>query len=214
MLLDTLSRALEKLAEERRRVSAGLLLARLRNRPRASCAPTGEMLEVLLVTFEPDQTQDQSVVEEDVGKWVEYWWELLVHHLPDLPVATGCPEPTLLESSAAAGAEADALCAGVALASQGGSFAEAVPLRMGSPHDAGHALTTCTTSLGATVQRGSGADQVGDRSGVGSPTAAVDVELTIAFSASMATPDVLEPDGAAALPAQPTKGLKYAVRWK
>ena len=88
MLLTTLSRALEKLAEGRRRESAGqagLLLARLRSRPRAFCALTGEMLEALLVTFEPGTTMDQSLVEKDAGKWVDYWWELLVQHLPDLP---------------------------------------------------------------------------------------------------------------------------------
>ena len=84
MVLDTLSRALERLPTSRRRLVSGLLLGRLRGRLHAV---TGQMLEALLVTFEPfEEAKLEDSVEADVS-WAAYWWDVVAVHLPDAPDA-------------------------------------------------------------------------------------------------------------------------------
>ena len=106
-------------------------------------------------------------------------------------------EPTLVGSSAA---EVDDAGAGPVLAGRGGSFPGNVLVQMGSLPGDGHALTTCSTSLGPTMLSGSGVDQVGDVPGNVSFAASVDVELTVALSSSVAPSHVLESAGTSDLP--------------
>ena len=53
LLLETLARALEQLEDKRRPVVTGLLLRKLRSKRSGIESLTGEMLEALLVTFNP-----------------------------------------------------------------------------------------------------------------------------------------------------------------
>ena len=83
MVLDTLSRALERLVDDRRRLVSGLLLRRLRGRLHAVTSLTGQMLEALLVTFEPfEDTRLEDSAEADVS-WASYWWDVVATHLPE-----------------------------------------------------------------------------------------------------------------------------------
>ena len=83
MVLDTLSRALERLVDGRRRLVSGLLLRRLRGRPHAVTSLTGQMLEALLVTFEPvPDTRLEDSAEADLS-WASYWWDVVATHLPE-----------------------------------------------------------------------------------------------------------------------------------
>ena len=103
MVLDTLSRALEGLPDPRRRRVAGILLHRLRGRLDAVASLTGQMLEALLVTFEPLDTAEADL------SWAAYWWDIVAAHFlvtSDVLQTLADSHPSDLEGQVGAGTDA------------------------------------------------------------------------------------------------------------
>ena len=133
MVLDTLSRALERLVDDRRCLVSGLLLRRLRGRLHAVTSLTGQMLEALLVTFEPFPDTRLEDSAADVS-WASYWWDVVATHLPE---AEDAPH-TVVDS-----AQSEATCPVVA------NSAQLVTTRIADVTDETEAAAECGCVPGA-----------------------------------------------------------------